>query len=260
MRRRTRAGLTKTTLRKRTLATSVALATAVTLASCGDDSAGPEQGTDVEDVAEAEPGDPAEGGDLLGKTVTLTGEISETIDPAGFWLGGDGNLFEDGAPVISTAGAFTDMDIDDPESLMEDDTVLQVTGTVAEFVVVDFEEEYGVDLDDELYEDLDGEAVVIAEEVVPLAGKDVTIQGGVTELLSTVAFRLAGTGWTVVVLDADMAAIEPGDVVEVQGTVRQMNLVEIEEDYGLDLDDGLYGDYEGDLVLVADTVTEVAAE
>lgn len=260
MRRRTHVGLTTKTLSKRTLATSVAFAAAVALAGCSDDSAGPEQGTDVEDVAEAEPGDSDDGGDLLGRTVTISGEISETIDPAGFWLGGDGNLFEEGAPVISTAGDFTRMDIDDPESLMDNDTVLQVTGTVAEFVVIDFEEEYGVDLDDELYEDLDGETVVVAEEVVPLAGEDVTIQGEVAELLSTVAFRLAGSGWTVVVLDAEQVAVEPGDVAEVQGTVRQMNLTEIEEDYGLDLDDGLYEDFEGDLVLVADTVTKVAAD
>ncbi|WP_298456882.1 hypothetical protein [uncultured Cellulomonas sp.] len=246
-------------IRTKTLAVPIALAAAIGLAGCSDDSAGPEQGTDVEDVAEAEPGDMDEGGDLIGETVTVSGEITETIDPAGFWLGAGGGLFEEGAPVISTTGDFTGMGMEDPESLMDSDTVLQVTGTVAEFVVVDFEEEYGIDLDDDLWEDLDGEAVIVAEEVATLAGEDVTVEGEVYELVSTVAFRLAGAGWEVVVLDAEQASVEPGDEVAVQGTVRQLSITEIEEDYGVDLEDELYTDYEGELVLVADTVEEVAA-
>ena len=261
-------------IRTKPLAIPVALAAAIGLAGCGDDSAGPEQGVDVEDVAEAEPDEAAEdeelgadeelaedeiaaGGDLIGQTVTVSGEITETIDPAGFWLGAGGGLFEEGAPVISTTGDFSAWDISDAEQLVDSDTVVQVTGTVAEFVVVDFEEEYGIDLDDELYEDLEGEAVIVAEDVATLAGEEVTLEGEVYELFSTVAFRLAGAGWTVVVLDAEQAAVEPGDAVAVQGTVRQLDIAEIEEDYGLDLDDALYANYEGDLVLVADTVTEV---
>lgn len=61
------------------------------------------------------------------------------------------------------------------------------------------------------------------------------------------------------VLDVEQATVAPGDTVEVTGTVRQMDIAEVEEDYGLDLEDELYADYEGDLVLVADQVSPGAA-
>lgn len=244
-----------TTVRKRAFAASLAVATTITLAGCGNDSAGPEIGTDVEDVAEAEPDEPDEDApDLLGETVTVSGEITEVIDPGAFWLGAGGGLFEEGAPVVSAAGDFTAMDVD-PAGLLDSDTILQVTGTVAEFVLLDFEEEYGIDLDDDLYEDLEGEAVIVADDIATLAGEDVTIAGEVFEVMSTVSFRLVGAGWSVVVLDAEQAAVEPGDSVEVQGTVRQLDVAELEEDYDLDLEDELYTPLEGELVLVADAVT-----
>lgn len=245
-------------VRKRVIAAPIALAAAVTLTGCGDDSAGPEQDTTVEDVAEADPDEnDMPGDDLLGQSVTVSGEITEVVDDSAFWLGSGGGWFEDGAPVVSTSGDFTEFDIEDPEGMVEADTILQVTGTVEEFVLLDFEEEWGIDLDDDTFEDLEGEAVIVAEDVTTLAGESVAISGEVHELLSTVAFRLAGAGWSVVVLDAERAAVEAGDDVEVTGTVRQMNITEIEEDYGVDLDDALYGDYEGQLVLVAETVEPV---
>lgn len=248
-------------VRKRAAAAPIALVAAVALTGCGDDSAGPEQGTDVEDVAEAEPDEnDMPGDDLLGQDVTVSGEITEVVADDAFWLGAGGGLFDEGAPVVSTSGDFTEFGIDDPEGLVESDTILQVTGTVEEFVLLDFEEEWGVDLEDDAYEDLEGEAVIVAEDVSTLAGEDVTITGEVYELLSTVAFRLTGAGWSVVVLDAEQASVESGDAVEVTGTVRQMNITEIEEDYGVDLDDALYEPYEGELVLVAETVTAVEGD
>lgn len=248
------------TLRKRALTAPFALAAAATLTGCASDSAGPEEGTTVEDVAEAEPDEIEPGDDLLGETVTVSGELTEVIAPGAFWLGAGGGLFEEGAPVVSAAGEFTAWGIEDPEALVEEDTILQVTGTVAEFVLVDYEEEWGIDLDDDLYEELEGEAVIVAEEVATLAGENVTVEGEVFDVLSTVAFQLAGAGWNVVVLDAEQAAVEPGEAVSVTGTVRQLDIAEIEEDYGVDLDDGLYELYEGDLVLVAETVSPLAAE
>ncbi len=88
-----------------------------------------------------------------------------------------------------------------------------------------------------------------------LPGESITIAGEVTAVLSTVAFQLAGAGWTVVVLDAQHAQVHSGDYVQVQGTVRQLDIAELEEEFGLDLDDKLYEAYTGDLVLVAEKVT-----
>lgn len=45
-----------------------------------------------------------------------------------------------------------------------------------------------------------------------------------------------------------------GDPVQVTGTVRRFELLTIEEELGTDLDDGLYTDFEGRLVLVADSI------
>lgn len=112
---------------------------------------------------------------------------------------------------------------------------MQVTGIVREFDLLELEDEIGVDLDDSLYEDIEDEAVVMAGQVQTLAGENVTTSGEVDEVLSTVAFVLAGAGWSVVVLDAEQAQVAPGEQVDVAGTVRQMALAEIEDDYGLDL-------------------------
>lgn len=252
-----------------------ALATTVVLAGCQDDSAGPEEDASVEDVAEADPDeeeDVAEedvteeaaeeeaGTDLLGQDVTVSGEITEVVADGAFWLGGEYDVFgEGGAPVVSASGDFTDMGIEDPQGLVDADTIVQVQGTVQEFVLVDLEDEWGIDLEDSAYEELEGEAVIVADQVQTLAGEDVTTTGEVDELLSTVAFRLVGAGWSVVVLDAQQAAVEPGEAVEVTGTVRQMDIAEIEQDYGMDLDDELYAAYEGQLVLVADQVSPAGA-
>ena len=254
------------TTRKRILGALFAAAMVPAVAACTD-SAGPEEDVTVEDVAEADPeeteadleetdGDEASDGDasLIGQTVTVSGEISEISAENAFWISAGGGLFDEGAPILSPTADFSSFDIGDPASLEDSDTIIQVTGTVTEFFLVDFEEGWGIDLVDEGLEELEGEAVIVAEEVTTLAGEDVTISGEVNELLSTVAFDLRGAGWSVVVLDADQAVLEPGDAVDVTGTVRQLNTVELEEDYGLDLDDDLYAPYEGDLVLVADSV------
>ncbi|GGC13278.1 hypothetical protein [Cellulomonas carbonis] len=250
-----------TTRRTKALAAPIALAAAVALTGCSDDSAGPEEGTTVEDVAEADPDEDNEGAgeadagdDLIGESVTVSGEVTEVVADGAFWLGAGGGLFEEGAPVVSASGDFADDDVEVGEDLVDSDTIVQVQGTVEEFVLEDFEEANGVDLDDDAYEELEGEAVIVADRVARLAGEDVTISGEVHEVLSTVAFRLVGAGWTVVVIDAEQAAVEPGDTVEITGTVRQMDAAELGDDYGLDLDDALYEEYEGELVLVADTV------
>lgn len=241
-------------LRKTPVVAPLVLAASVVLVGCSDDSAGPEQGADVEDVAEADPTEnDQEGPDLLGQTVTVSGEATEVVDPSAFVIGGDA-LGGDGALVLSSTGTFEDFGTPVSQDTVGSDTVLQVTGTVQELVVVDLEEEYGVDFDDEALEEWEGDAVIVADQIASLPGETITVAGNVTELLSTVSFQLAGSGWTVVVLDADQAAVEPDEYVQVQGTVRQLDIVELEEEFGLDLDDAVYDPYAGDLVLVAENV------
>lgn len=240
--------------RKQYLAAPVAIATAFTLTACSDDSAGPEAGTDVEDVAESDPDENDPGSELLGQTVTVSGQIDEIVDETAFRLGGDG-LAGDSVLVVSASEPFAHLGIELTEELAEQDRVLQVTGTVQEFVEEDLEEEFDVDYDDELYEEFEGENVIVADQVETLPGESLTIAGEVSDVLSPVAFRLAGAGWDVVVLDAEQAAVNPGEYLQVQGTVRQFDIAELEEELGTDLDDEAYSVYEGDLVLVAQDVT-----
>ena len=241
-------------VRKTAVAAPLALAASMVLVGCSDDSAGPEQGADVEDVVEAEPDEnDQEGPDLLGQQVTVSGEATEIVDPSSFVIGGDA-LGDSGALVLSAGGALAELPTPITEGTIDSDTVLQVTGTVEELVVVDLEEEYGLDVDDEALEEWEGDAVIVADSIATLPGETVTIAGNVTNLLSTVSFQLAGSGWTVVVLDAAQAAVEPGEYVQVQGTVRQLDIAELEEEFGTDLDDAVYEPYVGDLVLVAENV------
>jgi len=241
-------------LPKTALVAPIALAASVALVGCSDDSAGPEQGADVQDVAEAEPAEnDQEGPDLLGQKVTVSGEATEVVDPSAFVIGGD-TLGGDGALVVSSTGTFDDFATPVTEDTVGSDTVLQVAGTVEELVVVDLEEEYGFDLDDEALQEWEGDAVIVADQVASLPGESITVAGNVTDLLSTVSFQLAGSGWTVVVLDADQAAVEAGEYVQVKGTVRQLDIAELEQEFGLDLDDAVYEPYAGDLVLVAENV------
>ncbi|WP_225753540.1 hypothetical protein [Actinotalea sp. Marseille-Q4924] len=244
--------------RKQYLAAPVAIATAFTLTACSDDSAGPEAGTSVEDVAESDPDENDPGAELLGQTVTVSGEIDEIVDETAFRIGGDG-LGGDSVLVVSSTPAFADLGIELTQDLADEDRVLQVTGTVREFVEEDLEEELDVDYDDELYEEFEGQNVIVADQVATLPGESLTIAGEVQGVLSTVAFQLAGAGWNVVVLDAEQAAVDTGEYVQVQGTVRQFDIAELEEEFGMDLDDGVYSVYEGDLVLVAENVTPAEA-
>lgn len=244
-------------VRKAAAAAPLALAASLALVGCSDDSAGPEQGTDVEDVAEADPDEnDREGPDLLGQRVTVSGEATELAGPTAFWIGGD-LLGGDSVLVLSSSGSFEDATDPVTEETVENDTVLQVRGTVRELDIAALEDEFDVDYDDDALEDHEGDAVIVAEQVATLAGEGITLAGNVSDLLSTVAFQLVGSGWTVVVLDADQAAVEPGEYVQVQGTVRQLDIAELEEEFGNDLDDAVYEAYEGDLVLVAENVSPV---
>lgn len=245
-------------IRKRMIVPAMAVAVVTSLSACSDDSAGPETGVSVDDVAEegAENGaldeEAAAVDPLVGQTVTVSAEVEEIVSPQAFRAGDEELLIVSAGESFDAMGAGFAMD----EGLVDDDTVVQVTGTVRQFDLAEFEDEFAVDYDDGVFEPFEGENVIVAQDVSTLAGEPVTISGEVQDVISTVSFRLAGAGWQVVVLDAEQAAVDEGDFVQVEGTVRQLNIAELEDEFGLDLDDELYADYEGDLVLVAENVVD----
>jgi len=286
--------------RRRLLFSVLFLLLTLGLAACGDDSAGPEQGADIEDVAQEAPavGEPLVDGEPLeeeglaeeglaeepleeeaieadapgrtglateaqsfvGQKVTVSATVSEMVSPAAFRIGGEDFGGESLLVLSAPAADFTEMGFDLNEQMVNDETVAQVTGTVRRFDIAGFEDEFGVDYDDALYTEFEGENVIVADRVSTLTGQELTVAGEVESVLSTVAFRLAGVGWDVLVLDAQQATVAESDYVQVTGTVRRFDLATLEQDLGSDLDDALYEDFEGDLVLVAQNVQPATQE
>lgn len=150
---------------------------ALGLGACGD-TAGDEDGTSVEDVQEAETEVEAEAGaeegalgyegpyddafteqqpDLVGQQVTVSAAVDAVLDETSFTLAGDGS----GVEPLLVVGA-------DPQaaSTVQADQEVDVTGTVEQaFVLTEVEEDLGVDLEDELYTEWEGQAYLAASAV-----------------------------------------------------------------------------------------------
>ncbi len=114
-----------------------------------------------------------------------------------------------------------------------------------------------------------------------LVGLEVATSGNVTELLGPTGFRIDKDGVgvtdapipefddedfgdadvakeTVLVLDPKGTAnVVPGDAVQLNGTIRQFDLREVERIFEVDLDDRLFGPFHERLVIVAAQVTKV---
>lgn len=267
--------MTRTTRTRARIAVPMALALTLTgLAACSDDSAGPETGADVEDVIEEEPtedeglvedegvaDEDALGGSfqdrsesLVGQTVTVSATVTELVSDSAIRIG---ESTDDSLLVLGVSAPLADLGLDPvDETLVEDERIVQVTGTVRRYDPVEFTEEFGEDFDG-LYEESEGQNVIVADSVDTLTGEEITVAGEVSEVVSDVAFRLAGVGWDVLILDAAMNSAEEGEAVQVSGTVRRFEILTIEEELGADLDDELYVDFEDQLVLVADSIEPV---
>lgn len=144
---------------------------AVGLTACGD-SAGPEQGTSLEELqpngAPAAPGDADEGdvaeapnddterflpdqASYLGQRVTVSGRIVQVFAPHAFVIG------EGGLATLVTRQE-TDLEL-------QPGTVAQATGVVGTFVIVDVEKQLATDLDDEDFTEFEGAPHIAAENV-----------------------------------------------------------------------------------------------
>lgn len=118
-----------------------------------DDSAGPERGVTVEDVADEQAFD--EDGfadDLTGRQVTVSGNVSEVLGNSAVRLGGD-DFGGDGLLVIGVSQP----DIDEGDDV-------RVTGAVRTFDAEAFETEFGWNFyDDALYDPWRDENVLVAK-------------------------------------------------------------------------------------------------
>lgn len=105
------------------------------------------------------------------------------------------------------------------------------------------------------------------DDVQSYVGQEVTLSANVNQVISPMAFTIAGTGDTevsemLVVSSNENSELQPDLAVQVTGTVRQaFEVPAVEEELGIELDDSLYSDWEGQPYLVASNIdTSVAAD
>ncbi|NYH52502.1 hypothetical protein HNR06_002091 [Nocardiopsis arvandica] len=136
----------------RALSAAAVASSVLALSACGEDTAGGEQGTDVEDVQE----DGGEGADV-GSTVTVSSEVTEVLSSQSFRLEGADDWENDPLLVVSAGQA----------NVSEGD-VVEVTGTVEDFDYTTYSEDYELG-DEGVYEDFDDQRFIVADQVSPVA-------------------------------------------------------------------------------------------
>lgn len=99
------------------------------------------------------------------------------------------------------------------------------------------------------------------EDYDSLVGEEVTVSAEVNTIISPNALTIAGTDDTTVepllVMhnQGDLPDVQEGLTIGVTGTVKEaFDVVTVEEDLGIDLDDDLYADWEGERYIQANSV------
>lgn len=112
-----------------------------------------------------------------------------------------------------------------------------------------------------------GDEDAAADDVNTYVGQRVTVSAEVNEVLSPNAFTIAGTAGSggadelLIIMGRADTTVTEESVVAVTGTVQEaFDLTAVETEYGYDDDDGLYGDYEGDAYIVAESIDPTVAE
>ncbi|BAU64197.1 unknown protein [Stanieria sp. NIES-3757] len=106
----------------------------------------------------------------------------------------------------------------------------------------------------------------VSDNVDQLLGQTVTIRGSIDKVMSEEAFILENQPFPQDVVDKDRVLVintsdssipglpEEDDKLQVRGTVGKFVLADVEQKYGLDLNDELYVDYENKPVIFANYV------
>ncbi|MGP1386944.1 MAG: hypothetical protein ACTS2F_25530 [Thainema sp.] len=209
--------------------------------------------------------------DYLGQAVSVRGEAETALGESSFLLQDDQLFGGEEVVVFNATGTPFLLPTDDEPT--ED---VQVTGEVRQLVVADFEREYGLDLDPQLYTEYEDRPALVAESIAfspdpeevteqpeQYYGQTIAVSGEIGEQFSTNAFRLQEEGWfegdEVLVIGASvLPTVEEGEEVVVTGTLRPYVAAEFERDYDLtwdlDLQEQIEAEYTDRPVLVADEV------
>jgi hypothetical protein len=217
---------------------------------------------------------------VVGQEVTIRAPVQEEISDQAFVV-----QAEDGTDVlvINSPGQ--------PVTLPADDTPIQVTGEVREFVVADVEADYGLELDDELFVDYETEPAIVAEsialaptpeqlaegETAPFYDQVIAVEGDVGGIYSPNTFSLYEEGWIddvgLLVIGTDQAlagvtlgegGLEEGENVTVTGRLADFNIAVLEQDYDLGWDEQELAEFEARYtdrpVIIAEGVYPSAVE
>lgn len=144
----------------RLAAAGVVLAATTAVSGCGtsEPAPEPETGTEIEDVHLDAIRDVLPDPDLEYKSVTVPGEVDTVISPAAFSIRDPGEPLVDPLLIVHK----------DDVSGGEPDARVTVTGIVYRgFDVAEVEKETGLDLDDALYGEWQGDSYIVASEVTP---------------------------------------------------------------------------------------------
>lgn len=193
---------------------------------------------EAEDVAE-------DTENLIGQMVTVRNKVGKKIDAISFTIVDNQFFGGNEILVINTSGS--------PFVLPTDDTEVQVTGEVRQFKVVEFERDFGLDLEPKAeYEN----KPVIAASSIALApdpgeitqnpdrfyNQRLAVEGEVEEILGPNAFTLdedelvGGGDLLVLTVAAPAQVLGDEDEGVVTGEVRPFVLAEVERDYDLTWD------------------------
>lgn len=207
--------------------------------------------------------------DLIGQTVTIRSNAMEQIEPSTFTVADQEFFGGEDIIVVNASGT--------PFVLPTDDTEVQVTGEVAQFVLADIERDYDLGLDPDLYVDYtDRPAIIaqslaiapepgeIAEDPSQYYGETLAVTGEIEDVYGENTFTLdeeelfGGEDLLVVVNNPTEAPIQDGETVAVTGVLQAFVVADLERDYDLtwdlDVQEQLEAEYSQRPVLVVDQV------
>lgn len=247
-----------------------------------DQSAGPEVGVSMSEVARHPEV-------MWGKTVTISARVDQSLSPHSLLLGNDKPVVGDKVLVVSESklGDLVLL-LAESDTVLEEGDVIQVTGVVREYEPAELEASLGVNLDKEALSGYSSPAVLVAEEIdvdVPIAsaagdqefggsagydlgvtisdvtahpqehaGLTVTVSGEVEEHLLTPHAFLLGDDALLAVTKTPRPELFVEATVYITGEVRLFNLKDTERELGIDLDDEALRSYEGQPVILVDSL------
>lgn len=206
---------------------------------------------------------------LAGKTVTVRSEPKSKVGPTSFTVSDEKFFGSEPILVVNASG--------EPFTLpADDDTEIQVTGIVRNFVIADVEREYNLQLDEQYYVDYENKPAIVAQSIAlsPDPGditknpeqfynKRLAVTGEVEDIQDANTFtldeeKLFGATDLLVLNPKPKVAVKDDEVVAVTGVLRPFVLADFEREYDLGWDlqlkQKIEAEYETKPVFVADSV------